>query len=185
MTETASLRKARAHFIEATGRIAQFWGFPKALGGIYGAVFLSAQPVSLDDLVTDVGVTKGAISTHVRSLESMQLIVRETKLGDRKDYYIAEADLWQVVKNVLRQREKPEFDRALRGVKESLELLAKANSKAVDVDLFLHVKSRMESMQSFFGTLDRVVSAVLAWDNFCSSALLRLLPSSRAPRKNQ
>jgi HTH-type transcriptional regulator, glycine betaine synthesis regulator len=177
MQEPAAVRDARTHFIESTGRIAQFWGFPKALGGIYGAIFLSPTSVSLDSLVGEVGVTKGAVSTHVRALESLQLIIRETKLGDRKDYYTAEPDLWRVVKNVLGQREKVEFDRALRGVEESLSMLLRAKPKTEDAEKYAHMEARMRSMQSFFGTLDRVVLAILAWDDFRSATLLRLFPS--------
>ena len=63
--------QARAHFIQGMSRISSFWGFPKAMGAIYGAIYLSPNPLSLDEIVIQVGVTKGAVSTHVRQLERL------------------------------------------------------------------------------------------------------------------
>ena len=84
---TSTLETSRDHFIEGVSRIARFWGFPKAMGAIYGAVYLSPDPLTLDDLVRQVGVSKGAVSTNVRTLQRLQMIHKRVKVGDRKDYY--------------------------------------------------------------------------------------------------
>ncbi|MCZ7667912.1 MAG: hypothetical protein M5U34_12310 [Chloroflexi bacterium] len=49
------LIEARKHFIQGMSRVTHFWGFPKAMGAIYGAIYLSSEAVSLDDLVMQVG----------------------------------------------------------------------------------------------------------------------------------
>ena len=68
------LIEARENFIQGVSRISHFWGFPKGLGAIYGAIFLSPDPITLDELVGQVGLSKGAVSTHVRSLERLKTI---------------------------------------------------------------------------------------------------------------
>ena len=108
------MMEAREHFIQGISRIAHFWGFPKAMGAIYGAIYLSPSPITLDDLVTQVGVSKGAVSTSVRSLERLNMVHKHIKVGDRKDYYTAEEDFWKIIKSILKEREKSEFDRAIR-----------------------------------------------------------------------
>ena len=56
----SDLTAAREEFIQGMSRISHFWGFPKAMGAIYGAIYLSPAPLSLDEIVEQVGVTKGA-----------------------------------------------------------------------------------------------------------------------------
>ena len=80
------LENARQNFIQGMSRISSFWGFPRAMGAIYGAIYLSPTPLSLDEIVEQVGVTKGAVSTNVRQLERLRMVhkhiaKRETWFG--------------------------------------------------------------------------------------------------------
>ena len=158
---------AREHFIQGMSRISHFWGFPKAMGAIYGAIYLSPTPSSLDELVKQVGVTKGAVSTNVRQLERMGMVHKHIIVGERKDYYIAETDFWEIAKGILQEREKSEFDQALRTVGESLEMLDGSEPDS-DVGLSEFYQERMQAMQSFFETLDSLVSTILAVEGLVS-----------------
>jgi DNA-binding transcriptional regulator GbsR (MarR family) len=156
------LEQARVSFIEGMSRISSFWGFPKAMGAIYGAIYLSPSLVSLDELASQAGVSKGAVSTHVRHLERLGMVHKHFQLGDRKDYYSAETDFWLVVRNVLKEREKNEFARALDTVGESIVLVHDAQDE--DLELAAFYQERMTSMRRFFETLDNIVATLLALD---------------------
>lgn len=158
---------AREHFIQGMSRISHFWGFPKAMGAIYGAIYLCPAPMSLDEIVEQVGVTKGSVSTNVRQLERLGMVHKHIVVGERKDYYVAETDFWEIAKGILQEREKSEFDQALKTVGESLEMLG-TSAKDPDSDLSIFYQERMKSMQSFFTTLDNFVSAILAVEGLVS-----------------
>ncbi|MDX1414059.1 MAG: MarR family transcriptional regulator [Candidatus Promineifilaceae bacterium] len=160
-----NLLEARQNFIQGMSRISNFWGFPKAMGAIFGAIYLSPMPISLDEIVEKVGVTKGSVSTNVRTLERLGMVHKQIRVGDRKDYYEAEADFWKIIKGVLREREKSEFDLALRTVNDSLEMVKEAKPTDTEADLVLFYQQRMENMQRFFNTLDNIVATLLALDN--------------------
>src|ERR1039457_2896203 len=115
------LNEARERMIENLSRISEFWGYSRAMGGLYAALYLSRGPVSLDDLVPIVGVTKGAISTNVRALEQLGMVHRHVRTGDRKDYYEADTNFWKIARTVLERRQKPEFDQALNGIGRTLQ----------------------------------------------------------------
>lgn len=170
----AELQAARKHFIQGVSRISHFWGLPKAMGAIYGAVYLAPEPLTLDALVDQVGVSKGAVSTNVRSLERLGMVHKHFKVGDRKDYYSAETDFWKIVKSILREREKNEFDHALRTVGESLEMVGKAQVSPSEAELAIFYKERMRGMKRFFDGLDKLVGAVLALDELRHSAIRKL-----------
>ncbi len=162
-----ALTHSRQHFIQGMSRISHFWGFPKALGGVYGAVYLAAAPLGLDDIAAQVGITKGAVSTYVRQLERIGLIHKHLEIGQRKDFYTPETDFWKVVRGLLRERQQGEFDRALASVGESLTLLGDERSPAAET-----ARQRMQAMQGFFNTLDGLVNALLKLENLAAAASL-------------
>ena len=147
---SSELDDSREHFIQGVSRIAHFWGFPKGMGAIYGAIYLSPTSVSLDDLVEQVGISKGAVSTNVRNLERLKMIHKQFKVGDRKDYYTAETDFWKIVKAVISEREKSEFDQALRSVGESLDILKRAKVSTKEKETLGFYSDRLEKMKNFF-----------------------------------
>jgi DNA-binding transcriptional regulator GbsR (MarR family) len=171
----SELTAARDEFVQGMSRISHFWGFPKAMGAIYGAIYLSPGPLTLDEIVEQVGVTKGAVSTHVRTLERLGIVHKQIKLGDRKDYYEAEEDFWKVIKGVLRERERQEFDLALRTVENSLGMVDQVAGQGVDPQLAAFYRQRMENMQRFFHSLDNMVAMLLALDTLRSGAISKLL----------
>lgn len=171
------LASAHENFIQGISRITNFWGFPKAMGAIYGAIYLSPTPLTLDNLVEQVGVTKGAVSTNVRLLERLGMIHKHLVIGDRKDYFTAETDFWKVAKGILQEREKSEFDTALRSVNQSLEMVQSAEVGPEEAELVAFYQQRMQTMQSFFKTLDNIVATALALDELRLSTIGRLFSS--------
>src|ERR1044072_4702240 len=103
---TQSLTQIKTDFTEGLSQISRFWGFPKGMGAIFAVLYLSPMPLSLDEIVSETGLTKGAISTEIRALARMGLVHRSTKLGDRKDYYEAESDFYAAIKSILKRSEE-------------------------------------------------------------------------------
>jgi DNA-binding transcriptional regulator GbsR (MarR family) len=165
-----TITQAHNHFIQGMSRISNFWGFPKAMGAIYGAIYLSPHALSLDEIVEQVGVSKGAVSTNVRQLEQFGMVHKHLQLGDRKDYYTAETDFWEMIKNILKQREQAEFDKAINTVAESLEMVSSADG---DPELAEFYYKRMQAMQAFFKTLDSLFSAFLSLQGLVSLSALK------------
>ena len=173
MNET--LCDARENFIQGLSRISHFWGFPKAMGAIYGALYLSPLPLSLDEIVEQVGVTKGAVSTNARALERLGMVHKHVRIGERKDYYTAETDFWKIIKNILREREKSEFDHALHTVSESLEMINQKEIQSDEEETRRFYEKRMKAMQDFFHSLDNLVATALALDDLRAGALEKLI----------
>ena len=113
----------KQNFIEGLSGISGFWGFPKGMGAIFAVLYLAPTPLSLDELVEQSGLTKGAISTNVRALARMGLIRPVTRFGDRKDYYEAETDFYKSIRAILKERQNSEFDQAVTSVRETLSKL--------------------------------------------------------------
>jgi DNA-binding transcriptional regulator GbsR (MarR family) len=169
---TQSLTKIKQDFTEGLSQISRFWGFPKGMGAIFAVLYLSPTAMSLDEIVTETGLTKGAISTEIRALARMGLVHRSTKLGDRKDYYEAEADFFASIRSILKERQNSEFDRAVRSVKDTL---AKMDENWVDDDEWKFVYARVQALQEFFDAIDSLSRAVIKLDKLGLSNVTKIL----------
>ena len=155
---TQSITKIKKDFTEGLSQISRFWGFPKGMGAIFGVLYLSPTPLSLDEIVEETGLTKGAISTEIRALARMGLVHRSSKLADRKDYYEAETDFYAAIRSILKERQNSEFDRAVRSVKETLEMM---EENWVENEEWQFVYERVKALQDFFDAIDSLAKAVI------------------------
>lgn len=152
-----SLTTIKENFTQGLSQISRFWGFPKGMGAIFAVIYLSPTPLSLDEIVQETGLTKGAISTEIRALARMGLVHRSSKLGDRKDYYEAETDFYATIRSILKERQNSEFDRAIRSVRETLETM---EENWVENEEWQFVYERVKALQDFFDAIDSLGKAV-------------------------
>ena len=167
-----SLTTIKQDFTEGLSQISRFWGFPKGMGAIFAVLYLSPTPLSLDEIVQETGLTKGAVSTEIRALARMGLVHRSSKLGDRKDYYEAEADFYAAVRSILKERQNSEFDRAVRSVKETLTTMEK---NWVEDEDWYFVYERVQALQEFFDAIDSLTRAVIRLDHLGMSNVAKIL----------
>jgi len=167
-----SLTQIKKDFTEGLSQISRFWGFPKGMGAIFAVLYLSPAALSLDEIVQQTGLTKGAISTEIRALARMGLVHRSTKLGDRKDYYSAESDFYAAIRSLLKERQNTEFDRAIRSVKETL---AKMDANWIDNDEWNFAYQRVQALQDFFDAIDSLTNAVIKLESLGVTNVTKIL----------
>jgi DNA-binding transcriptional regulator GbsR (MarR family) len=157
---TTKLSQLKQNFTEGLSQISRFWGFPKGMGAIFAVLYISPTPLSLDEIVQQTGLTKGAISTEVRTLARMGLVHRSSRLADRKDYYEAESDFYKSIRSILKERQNSEFDSAIRSVQETLKELESGSVSGDEAEVqFIH--ERIKALQEFFNAIDTLSNAVI------------------------
>lgn len=167
-----SLAKIKKDFTQGLSQISRFWGFPKGMGAIFAVLYLSPTSLSLDEIVKETGLTKGAVSTEVRVLARMGLVHRSTKLGDRKDYYSAESDFYAAIRSILQERQNSEFDRAVRSVKDTLTVM---DENWVEDEDWNFVYARVQALQEFFNAIDSLSKAVIRLESLGLSNVSKIL----------
>ncbi|MCC6299213.1 MAG: ArsR family transcriptional regulator [Anaerolineales bacterium] len=167
-----SLTKIKKDFTEGLSQMSRFWGFPKGMGAIFAVLYLSPAPMSLDEIVSETGLTKGAISTEIRALARMGLVHRSSKLGDRKDYYTAETDFYAAIKSILKERQNSEFDRAVGSVKAALTAM---DENWVDNDEWKFAYKRVQALQEFFEAIDSLSKAVIKLESLGLANVTKVL----------
>ncbi len=119
-----SFEKARDAFIEAAGKIsANMLGMVSRVGGqIYALLFLSRNPLSLDEISDTLKISKSNISINIRLLEEAKLVRKVWVKGDRKDFYEASREH---PTHVLRDF----FDRIRSGIEESIRIVTRCRKQ--------------------------------------------------------
>jgi len=171
---STKLSQLKQDFIEGLSQISRFWGFPKGMGAIFGVLYLSPAPLSLDEIVQQTGLTKGAISTEVRTLARMGLVHRSSKLADRKDYYEAEDDFYKSIRSLLKERQNNEFDSALSSVREALGKLESGTVSGDEAEVQF-VYKRVQALQEFFNAIDSLTKAVVKLESLGLSNVKNIL----------
>ena len=89
--------------IEFYANLAQIEGYPKSLGEIYGIIFYSNEPLCIDDIMEQLGVSKGNVSMNLNKLEELGFIKKVWIKGDRKNYYTI-SEGFSAISNIIKKR---------------------------------------------------------------------------------
>lgn len=157
------MEEVSKEFINNLGRVAAFFGFNRLMGQLYAVLFLSPDPLTLDNMVERLDSSKGNVSINIRALERWGLVRQIYKWADRKNYYEAEVDIWKAVSGILQERERKESQQMIDSLNQSVEMLEQVSKnttgpEGVTAQFYLE---RMEVLRRLFqfgdGLLDMMV----------------------------
>jgi DNA-binding transcriptional regulator GbsR (MarR family) len=106
---TPMIQACILHFGEMGSR----WGINRTVGQMYALLVLSPEPLTADDIAETLGFSRSNVSMGLKELQSWELVRLQHIPGDRKEYYSAPADVWEIAKTLIEQRRKREIDPTL------------------------------------------------------------------------
>jgi HTH-type transcriptional regulator, glycine betaine synthesis regulator len=144
MNET--LESVNTSMIEGLGQLAGYFGFSKVMGQLFGALMLSPDPLSLDDLMERLAI-------------SNEVWVKD----DRRKYYRAESDFWQILTNILGSRELRDVNQALRVLDGNAAHLQKSLPMMDDDERKLaeFYIQQLDQMQDFFRLAQLLLTSLI------------------------
>lgn len=108
---------------DVVGRLIEFWGFKRNLGRIWSILYLSPEALSAEDLRHSLKLSSGAVSMSLSELLRWGVVRRVWVQGERRDFYVAEVQLWKMISRVFSEREKAEIDASIEAFEEALSAL--------------------------------------------------------------
>ncbi|TSA36369.1 MAG: hypothetical protein D4R65_02650 [Verrucomicrobiaceae bacterium] len=124
-------------------------GLPKSVGEIYGLLFVSSQPLSMDDLIEKLQISMGAASQGLKLLRSVGAVKVVYTPGERRDHYVADLELSKFAASFIKEELNPRMQRALERIErmEKEALLMEEPEKAVAFQRIERLKHWMERGQ--------------------------------------
>ncbi len=164
--QNANLQTVHDNMLDGLGQLSNYFGFPKVMGQIFGALLMADRPLCLDDLVERLDISKATASMNVRTIENMGMVRQVWVRGSsgKRKYYEAETDFWQIITNILSGRELRDVDRALTVMEENVKRLKASMPDMTDENRQLAEVyiDRIARMQGLFRFAQLMIETVLA-----------------------
>lgn len=118
----SALSELEIEFIELFVRMAQLLGLPKSIGQIYGLIYLSSEPLNLEDVMQRLEISKGSASQGLKFLRSAGAVEIVSVPNRRSDHYLAETSLRSLVSGFVREQIEPHMEHGLDRLQRLKEL---------------------------------------------------------------
>ncbi len=149
--EPARLEEVRDEFVTQWGIMGAQWGINRTMAQIHALLMTASDVMSTDEVMEVLEISRGNAHTNLKDLVGWGLIKIVTKKGERKEFFEAEKDVWEIFRRVARERKRREIDPALetlRNCKAATEDMKTPNGKAfheqmVQLEDFVSFASKM------------------------------------------
>ncbi|RME40113.1 MAG: ArsR family transcriptional regulator [Planctomycetota bacterium] len=125
-SDRSPIEAAEDLFIRRWGEMAASWGVSRTMAEIHALLYLARQPLCTDDVMERLAVSRGSASMNLRELVNWGLVVRIHRRGDRKEYFEAEKDVWQMFDTIVRERRRREVQPIVETTRRCLEMVEEA-----------------------------------------------------------
>lgn len=126
-------------FVLHFGEMGSRWGIARTVGQMYAVLFVAERPLSADDIVDRLGVSRSNVSMGLKELQSWRLVRLQHRPDDRRDFFSTPDDVWQIVRILVEERKKREIDPTLSVLRELLMLSPASEEER-------HAQARMQDM---------------------------------------
>lgn len=100
------------------GEMASRWGVSRSVAQIHALLFLAPTPLTADEIAETLNVARSNVSVSIKELQAWDLVNVTHQLGDRRDYFQARKDIWEVLTMIMDGRKKREVDPTLQMLRE-------------------------------------------------------------------
>ncbi|MDU8944813.1 GbsR/MarR family transcriptional regulator [Ovoidimarina sediminis] len=146
---------AREQFILYWGDMGGQWSVNRSVAQIHALLYLSVVPLNAEQISEELGIARSNVSNSLKELVSWKLIRRVPVQGDRREYFQAETDVWEMAMRIAQGRKEREIDPAISAINACV---AQAETEK---GLHPEVLNRMRAMKEFLDTADRWYAQML------------------------
>ncbi len=151
------------HFGEMGGR----WGVNRTVGQIYALLFVSDRPLNAEEIAEALVMSRSNVSMGLKELDAWRLVRKRHLPGDRREFFEAPDDIWQIVRTLAEERRRREVDPTLTLLRDILLDEAVTPEER-------HAQKKMREMHDMIELLTGWADDVQKLDNGSLTRLLAL-----------
>lgn len=155
-------KEASKKFVLHWGEMASAWGINKTMAQIHALLYAESEPLDTDTIMEQLKISRGNANMNLRSLVQWQLITKVHYEGQRKDYYTAEKDVWNIVALLINERQQREIEPIHQNLINCLKLFDDKETLTKEEEDF---KERIQNFVEFLEMFDRFTKAMLPYIN--------------------
>ena len=143
------LRPAAHRFVLQWGEMGGKWGVNRSVAQIHALLYLANRPLTAEDISEALAMARSNVSNSIRELQSWGLIRSVPLIGDRREYFEADTDIWSIAAKIVAGRKQREIDPAIAALNACV---AEAKN---DAGLDAGARQRLTEMLEFTETVSR------------------------------
>jgi len=154
------LQEAQEKFIQAWGTLGSHWGINRTMAQVHALLLIAAEPLSAQEIMDSLKISSGNANMNIRALIDWGLVFKELKPGERKEFFVAEKDMWEVIRKIIIQRKKKELEPVIRVLNE----ISDVDEKSKEAEEFTKVVQDIRLFaQKADSTLEGLVKSDQKW----------------------
>lgn len=105
---------AKIKFVSTWGSLGSLWGINKAMAQIQALLFISIKPLSMEDIMEELKISRGNTSMNLRQLMDWGIVTKELIPGERKEYFTTEKDVQELTRIIAKERSRREIQPVIK-----------------------------------------------------------------------
>lgn len=155
------LEEAKIKYIQTWGSLATSWGINKTMAQVHALLLVATKPLSADEIMEALKISRGNVNMNVRALIDWGIVQKEFIVGERKEFFVADKDIWELFKQITKERKKREIEPVLKILDELQEGV---EGDAEEVADFKKVLGDLSSVtKTVNGILEKAIKADEHW----------------------
>jgi len=155
-TVTEQLRPAEQRFILHWGEMGARWGINRTIAQIHALLFLSPEPMTAEQIAETLSVARSNVSTSLRELQSWGVVKIVHQLGDRRDHFVTDTDVWEMFQTILDERKRREIDPTLDMLRDCLAEAERDAPDRVSTQRLRDLTGMLESVCQWYEQVRRM-----------------------------
>ena len=147
-----------AHFGEMDSR----WGINRTVGQIYALIFVSPKPLCADEIAETLSYSRSNVSMGLKELQSWRLVKLRHVAGDRREYFEAPSDAWEIFRTLAEERRRREMEPTLSMLRSALLETPSCDEDKVAQERMKGMHDLIELMSNWFDDVQRLDAQTLA-----------------------
>ena len=162
-------------FVSHFGEMGSRWGINRTVGQIYALIFVSPRPLNADDIGDSLEFSRSNVSMGLKELQAWRLVQLRHLPGDRREYFEAPTDAWEIFRTLAEERRRREIEPTLSMLRSALLEEATTDEDRIAQQRMKSMHDLIELMTNWFEDVQRMDQKTLAQLMKMGSKVQRLL----------
>ena len=172
----STLAETKERFILHWGEMGSLWGINRTMAQVHALLFISPEPLCANDIMEALQISRGNVSMALRELIAWGIASRMHIMGERREFYTTEKDVWKMFRIIARERKKREVDPTIEVLRESVGELNDMPDSEGQFE-----REQLKSLLEFFETGAEIYGEL---ETQTPSSILKLLGKTIRMRKS-
>ncbi len=154
--EASALSELEVESIEIFIGFFKLIGLQKSIGEIYGLLFVSLEPLSMEEIIDRLGLSLGAASQGLKVLRSVGAVKQVSVPGERRDHYAADLELSRFATGFIKEELQPRVEQSKERIVRMREL-----AEGLSPEDRASAEVRLERLKHWMDRADKMLPWVL------------------------